>query len=330
VNKYKTINLFTKKLYKIGPTSVEIIFFGLKDTDNFTKAITHLEVELLQNIDLTIFVSDEIHGNLKLPLPTWEWSSVDEYGNIPTYDLSLLMANFIEMQSTFCTLNFENKIATYWTYDTLQLPEWERSFPFRSIFHNYWQKDPNLLTIHAGAVGFGNGGVLLTGKGGSGKSTAALSCLDSNLLYAGDDLMLIDTNTCMIYSLYNVAKLEAHQLKLFPHFEPLIYNHKALPVEKAQLFLHEYFPEKVISMMPLKAIVLPKFSGETNTTWTRASSAEALIALAPSSIGVFQEKAKYLNKIAKLCRLVPIYKLGTGTNLNQIPLSIVEILNDIN
>ena len=40
--------------------------------------------------------------------------------------------------------------------------------------------DRNLQYVHAGAVGNKNGGILLVGKGGSGKSSTALACLKSD------------------------------------------------------------------------------------------------------------------------------------------------------
>jgi hypothetical protein len=175
-------------------------------------------------------------------------------------------------------------------------------------------------------VGTSDGGVLLTGRGGSGKSTSTLACLDSNLKYAGDDLMLVDTAAKMIYSLYNVAKIEAHQLQRFPYFKPLVYNPQALPQEKAQVFVHDYFPEKTIKQIPLKAMILPKFSGKESTHFESSTPAEALKALAPSTIGLFQEKAVYLKRLTHLSRQVPVFKLHTGTDLVQIPATIVQIL----
>ena len=43
-----------QKKYQIGPSNIEVIFCGLNHTDHFTKALAHLEVAELPNIDLTI------------------------------------------------------------------------------------------------------------------------------------------------------------------------------------------------------------------------------------------------------------------------------------
>ena len=315
-----------QKKYQIGPLNIEVVFCRLGHTDHFTKAIAHLKVRELDSIDLTIYVADQAHSGLKLPQPTWDWAETRDNGYIPTFDDTNTVANFTQFSNTFYLLDRTNQRAFYWTRDVQELPEWERSFPFRYILSHFCRTQSHLLLLHAGAVGTANSGVLLTGKGGSGKSTAALSCLGSELLYAGDDMMLVDTEKNMIYSLYNVAKLEAHQLKLFPHFEPLVYNPAAMPAEKAQLFVFDHFPKTLIRQMPLKAIILPKFSGQTDTEWTTDTAAEALRALAPSTIGLFQEDEQYLNKLAILCRQVPIFRLATGTDLAQIPEKIAEIL----
>ena len=69
----------------------------------------------------------------------------------------------------------------------------------------------------AAAVGQAAGGVLLVGAGGSGKSTCALSCLTSDLLYAGDDYVAVELRPePRVLSLFCSGKLEPDHAALLP------------------------------------------------------------------------------------------------------------------
>ena len=320
------------KRYKIGTSIFQIKFLGLPNVDQFTKALGHLEVlDNLNHYDFSIVVSDYFNANIMLPTPSWSWEDeVDNHGFINSIDPKRLIGRFMGWQNTFSLINLEENSAIYWTKNIADLPEWERSFPFRDIFHSFWALEKKLIIVHAAAVGTSKGGILLTGKGGSGKSTAALSCLDSKMLYAGDDLVLVDVENKKIFSLYNVAKLEESQLKMFPHFRDFIYNPEALPNEKAQLFLYDSYKNALIIEMPLKGIAVMKFSGTKTSKYELSTQSEGLKALAPSTIGLLKEGPSHVNIIAGLCKIVPIYSFSTGTNLIEIPKLIEELLTSLN
>jgi hypothetical protein len=322
----------TIKRYKIGTSIFKITFLGLPNVDQFTKALDHLEaLDNLDIFDFSIFVSDYSNGNIMLPTPSWSWDDdVDQHGFINSIDPKHLIGRFMGWQNTFSLINLKENSAIYWTKNIADLPEWERSFPFRDIFHSYWALEQKLIIVHAAAVGTSKGGILMTGKGGSGKSTAALSCLESKMLYAGDDLVLVDIENKKIFSLYNVAKLEESQLDMFPNFRDFIYNPEALPKEKAQLFLYDFFISSLIIEMPLKGIAVMKFSGTATSKYDLSTPSEGLKALAPSTIGLLKESPKHINIIAELCKRVPVYSFSTGTNLTEIPLLLEELLTILN
>ena len=115
-------------------------------------------------------------------------------------------------------------LRVYWTPSYQYIPWWESSFPFRTAIHWWTTLTPSLQPIHAGAVGRAEGGVLIAGRGGAGKSTTCLACLDGGLLYAGDDYVLADVDEPTVYSLYSTAKLRPENLHRFPHLEPLVTN----------------------------------------------------------------------------------------------------------
>ena len=106
--------------------------------------------------------------------------------------------------------------------------------------------------VHAASVGSSTGGALLIGKGGSGKSTAALACLSSSLMYAGDDYCLVTAEPSpAAYCLYNTAKLKKDtDLERFPHLAHCEYNPSRKEGEKLMMFVNDHFPEKIVEGVP--------------------------------------------------------------------------------
>ncbi len=329
LEKFREVGVSDAQSYRLGETSFEVSYHGFQRQDNFTKAISHLVSENLNN-EFRIYVSDLVNGGLRLPKPQWEWNDLDQNGFIPTTNNKRYLARFMSWQNCFYLIDFKQKRAFFWVKNYLEMPEWERSFPFRDIFHCFFNSFDDFVVVHAAAVGNSSGGILMPGKGGSGKSTAALSCLNSELFYAGDDLVLVDFKRQIIYSLYNVAKLEVNQIALFPALLPLIYNADVLPQEKAQVFVNDFYPDKIICKMPFLGIVLPKYKGSENTTYKESNSAKALLALAPSSIGLLKTDVSYLNKIARMLKGKKVFDLETGSKLNQISESIENIIGLLN
>jgi hypothetical protein len=180
-------------------------------------------------------------------------------------------------------------------------------------------------------VGSPDGGILLAGKGGVGKSTTALACLASSLLYAGDDYVLLSAGEQpQIHSIYNSAKLGADDIHRFPHLVPAISNHHALGAEKAILFLHDHLPHKMARRLALRAVLLPSVTGKPETRLRPASSAAGLLALAPSSL--FQLPGTGPDSfqiIAQVARQVPCYVLQLGTDMAMIPSTIEGLLADL-
>jgi hypothetical protein len=186
----------------------------------------------------------------------------------------------------------------------------------------------NCQYVHAGAVGNQTGSVLLAGQGGSGKSTTALACLNSPLFYISDDYCLLTNEPePYVYSLYNSAKLEADNMHRLPHLVRLVSNSDRLAEEKALLFLQQHLPEKVITGLPVRAILLPHVSGRPETRLSPASSIAGLKALAPSTIfqlpGAGQRTFQALTRFVKQ---VPCYNLELGTKVGQIPEVIMHLL----
>jgi hypothetical protein len=220
--------------------------------------------------------------------------------------------------------------AWYWVADPAALPYWERAAPIRQILH-WWMATRDHQQVHGGAVGTPDGGVLLVGKGGSGKSTCSLASLTSELRYAGDDYTMVSVEPRpWVHSLFSSGKVDPANLGRVPHLEPAMSNADHLATEKAVVFVDQHFPDRPIDGFPLRAIVLPTITGGPRTRAVPASHAAALTALAPST--VFQlhtAGGEALRYMARLVRRVPAYVLELGTDVSEIPGVILALLDQL-
>jgi hypothetical protein len=186
--------------------------------------------------------------------------------------------------------------------------------------------------IHGGAIGTERGGLLLGGKGGSGKSTTALACLDSALLYAGDDYSLVELSAPpFVHSLYNTAKVKGEaDLYRFPWMSPRICNGERIgpDAEKPMIFLHEHRPDKIITGFPLKAVVLPRFIPGTKKCEVITLAPEsAFRAIAQSTVAQLTGAgSEALRAMSRIVHRVPCYLVKLGEDLSDVSKTMVEVL----
>lgn len=221
-------------------------------------------------------------------------------------------------------------LAWYWVRDPSVLPYWEQAAPLRQILH-WYMATQGIQQVHSGAVGTPEGGVLLVGKGGSGKSTCSLTSLVSDLRYAGDDYVMVSIEPQpWIHSLFSSGKVEPHNLERVPHLRPAITNAERLDDEKAVVFVDQHFPDRPIAGFPLKAVVLPRITGGPVTRAVPTSAAAALAALAPSTVFQLHTAGREaFSFMAALVRQVPAYVLELGEDASAIPEAISDLLRSL-
>ena len=114
----------------------------------------------------------------------------------------------IHRKNTLLMLNLLTHEAIYWVNDSDLIPHFECGAPLIPILH-LWMSYMGSQLLHAAAVGLPNKGVLIVGKGGSGKSNTALSCLNSKLYYAADDYCILSFNPEPVAQVFKTIS-EAH------------------------------------------------------------------------------------------------------------------------
>jgi hypothetical protein len=311
-----------KKYYQIARFVLEVAYYQ-EDILFFEHSIAHLEIGPTK-ADFYIAVVSENDTEITPPNAFWDKAAITAGGIFSSND-NRYVAYYQQVYGIFQITDTLEKRAFYWMQHEEQLPEWERSFSFRNILHHFTE-NTNYCMLHAAGLGTNGVGVILPGKGGSGKSNTSLACVGSNILYLGDDFLLVDTESLTAFSLYNTAKIEQHRLPFFEKVFRNIQSRKVLTNGKMQFFLYPFFKDCLIKSFTIKAIVLPQFSGLESTTITSTSATESLKAMAPSTLGLLKASQKTFKKLAHIAQNVPVFILKTGTDLEQIPVTIASLL----
>ena len=198
--------------YNIGGRIVRICGVTGGQVTDLTRAFQHLRVTN-RSPDLTIHIWGGSTQS-RDPLLDMSLSRLYDYwqqncgprGEVLNLHSLPVSAFYHPGPDTLSVVDLESGEAFYLCRSNAPLPSWEYGSPFRNIFHP-WFAAHGLQYTHAGAVSGPSGGVLLAGKGGSGKSTTAMLCAEAGMCYAADDYCLTDAATRQAFSLYNTAKL---------------------------------------------------------------------------------------------------------------------------
>jgi hypothetical protein len=314
----------------IAGFSIRLEFAGEKAAAAVLPAFAHVLTEPRGVADLTVCIWDDVSSGTRMPPPPWQETDYDRRAEVRGFSDERFRTAFNQVSDTLSLCDLERGKAFFWVHDANRLLFFERSTPLLYIL-SWWMSAHGHQVTHSGAVGFADGGVLVVGKSGSGKSSTCLQCLRSPLLYAADDYCLVGGEIePTVSSLYCSGKVAAENLGNFPWLRTCLSNESKIQAEDARFFLHPEFSDRITRGFPLRAILLPRITGVSSTTWRKVSSAKALLALAPSTIfqlpGAGGDSWRTLGAMA---RRVPAYLLELGTEREEIPKTIAQILRTL-
>ncbi len=251
--------------------------------------------------DFKILAWDSAHSGVPMWSPPWTTADYLARGEIARYNDRRFRTVFQLDSGVLSLYDADRQVAVWWTQDYTRLPLYQRAAPFLLLFH-WWhalRRDDSLL-LHAAAVGTKDErGLLLSGRGGSGKSTTALACLlDGGWRYLADDYCVVQagTETPTVHSLYCSAKIDGAALAAFP-------------------------------ALSRRASLLPRVPRQNNgirsNRFTPAGSGAAVRALAPSTL--FQlpgAGADNFRMIVALTNRLPCFELELGSEPVVVPQSL--------
>jgi hypothetical protein len=330
-------------MFSIGGFGVRLRFAVASWGGILTKALDHLQTQEPAEPgrrQLTISILDGLQPQRNPLLRFYLKTLVDHWpdytgprGELLNLHGGSVVAFYHPGPDILSVVDLEADLGFFWKRDLSPLPYYEAGSPMRGLLHA-WMREQGVQFVHGGAVGTESGGVLLAGRGGSGKSTSVLACLDSGLKYASDDYCMVgspDSRHWDVYSLYNTAKLIGDSdLAKFNGLASHVWNPRREPDEKVTIFLNESCPHKLIPQFPLRAILVPVITGQADTCIEPCGAGAALMAMGPSSLAQLPASGSQdLNSIAQVVRGSPCFRLKLGTDLKQIPRAICQLLTQL-
>jgi len=302
--------------FQLGDGQLEIRSASSVMAQRMARAWDHLRRPAAGDPVLTISVFDSAESGVTMPPPAWGRDDYLTRNRVRGYETGRFRALYNIGLETLHLIDLETRRAIYWIKNGADTPWWEQTFPFRQILH-WWTGLGPWQLVHAGAVGYPDGGILIAGRSGAGKSTTTLSCLRGALAYAGDDYALagLGGDTPWFYSLFGTAKVESANLHRVEHLRGWISNEKFLADQKAMMYVNEHAPERILPAAPIRAIVLPRVIGSGPTDLHPATAKDVAEAIAPTVLmHMTGFERETMTRIAALGRRVPSFWLRLGEN----------------
>ncbi|MEZ4640601.1 MAG: hypothetical protein R2873_31415 [Caldilineaceae bacterium] len=295
-------------------------------------ALGHLVVQPPTEItaDVSFTLCDTAITAIQPPAPPFQPADYHRYGQRAVYtdeNLSILHAPTTDM-----LLAYDRRLryGICWVKDAAALSIYDRAAPLQTHFH--WAlRDHGWQVVHAAAIGRADGGVLLIGNSGAGKSTTAFSALKSGRLrYLSDDKCLVRLAPEPATStLFCSAKIKEDILDEFPEFRPFIAGRDdESKVGKHLAFLYPHFRRGMIDSFPLRAIIIPRIRHLQEPALTPAGAGDAFRVLGPSTaIWLPGAEADSYHFLGQLVRQLPCYFLDLAFPPHANLSAIAELLD---
>jgi hypothetical protein len=314
-----------RRRFRIAGNDIELSLANVGLAELFCDALAHLEIVAGDEPNFTFYIWDHASSGIGPPLcdfavtqqSTWTLIDAEHYLHFAS-DTSIIAAHR------------SSRKAAVWLRSIRDVEEWERAAPLLTLI-NWWASGFDYFNIHAASVGRSDGGVLIVGPGGVGKSHTAIACLGSELLYVSDDHCLFGTaGRPSAASVYSTAKLFASDLHRFPMLQQRQNEAFRTQEDKAVFYLNPIVPDRLSSGFPIRAVLLPRPSGRRDTQIMRAPASAALLVLGPDHALRWPSGGRIaFGRFASVLRSLPCFRLEAGSELSQIPKAITSLLDTI-
>lgn len=314
---------------ELAGSVIRLCYAGDTLRRHFGAALAHLEIDPQPRADICFHIWDSATTGVDMPPPPFPKSRFTDRGDIWGMNSARIRTAFHWIECSVNLMDLARGEAVYWVRSAEGLPYWCEASPLRTLFH-WWMEHRGCQLLHAAAIGDEHGALLIPGRGGSGKSTSALSCLLHGLTYLADDYLVVglDPQPC-VYSLYATAKLEAGQLARFPQLRPLLTNPDGLATEKAVLQLWPARRAQMARSLPLRAIALPHFADAQASRFVSAGRAELRNAAAFTTLSQLPYAGRATWPfIDRLLDRVPGLGLALGRDFDGVAQAIAQRLQD--
>jgi hypothetical protein len=310
----------------IAGVRIRLQFAGPGLEREFMPALAHLLVEPESDCDAVFHIWDSESTGVEMVPPPCDHTAFSERGDLWGFSSRRIRSAFHWSEYSVCLLDLDAGVGTYWVQTTANLPYWSKSSPLRTLFH--WLLERwGLQLIHGAAIGTEHGGVLITGKGGVGKSTSSLACLAAGMTFLGDDYLIVGLDPePTAYTLYSTAKLVPAQLAQLPELAPLV-RCEAGADEKAVIYLYPDHRQRLANSLPLRWLLTPRFGEGEETGFEPVAATELHRAAAFTTMSQLPHAGLRTHRfIGRLVEQVSRARLVLGRDIRSVPKALAELI----
>jgi GT2 family glycosyltransferase len=282
-------------------------------------------------VDATFNIWDSASTGVGVPDPPCPRDRFTDRGDIWGMESERILSAFHWLECSVALMDTQSLEAIYWVDDAKALPYWSKAAPLRTLLQWVMQRFDRQL-LHAAVVGTDHGGVVITGSGGAGKSTAALLCLEARLTYLGDDYVVVALDPApTAYTLYCTAKLNDDQAENFARLLPLAEPKTGIGAhaepEKTVFCLYPARAESIKDSIALRAILTAVITDQEETSFVPAELFATQRSAAFTTLAQLPRAGRWSQEfIARFCQTLPRFKLLLGRDLAAIPDAIRDFL----
>ena len=315
--------------YRIAGTVVRFSFAGDRLVPYLTRALAHHEIAPVETPDVTFCLWDSVSTRVAMMRPPCDREGFSDRGDLWGFNSKRIKTAFHYHDYSVNVFDHDRKVGIYWVQDADLLPYWVLASPLRTLFH-WWMERNGCQLVHAAAVGVDNKALLIVGKGGLGKSSTALTCLEWGFDFLGDDYVIVRHEPQpTVYGLYASAKLNPWDTEKFDALRPFLARQDVPADEKAVLLLHPAFRTSMPDAMPIEAIAVPQVFDREETMLTHEAPSVVQQAASFTTMSQLPYAGNHTHHLfASLCSQLPGYRLELGRDPAQITSAIATFLRD--
>ena len=308
----------TEHYYRFGNINLRVRHVGNTLVDTVTPAIQHALVhDSPTTFNGTVYTLDASALSMPKPPEVWPFATETFQGHqrIHWDPDSGLALNSDETRGIWQLFNLASGNGLYWVKNERTLPSWEAGSPLRIFLHWLaWQTGNQL--IHAAGLEWNRTGILLTGPGGSGKSTTTAAAIKAGWKTIGDDFVLLsDRKTPVASCIYDTVKLTQQSLDKIAGMAGKVVNLSHSADDKVRVHLGVNYRQQLISELPIKAVFALQISNMKDTSILPASKAYIMTALAPTTMFMLKTGMREsFGKMTGLVNRLPCFVIRLGTS----------------
>ena len=265
----------------------------------------------------------QLHAVSGMPFPAPPWSAADyaDRHRISHLTEGQVVATFDVERRVLNMYDAATRRGVWWCHDVDSLPDWEFGAPLRSLL-TWALRASQVHLVHAAGVGrAGHGGVLISGRGGSGKSTSTLACIASGMTTVGDDYCAVDLGSSpIVHGVYCLAKV------LPDSIGGSLADLGTAHTQRDDGKVHVGLGNSMCRSLAIRALVLPTVAERTGELQPLRGR-DAFYRIAPSTMLQSELGGSALfAAMARLTEAVPAFTLDVGPDVDRVVAALESLL----